>query len=621
MQINIMANQLTDKIIDGLFNIKRNTLYIILIFLLGFILRLVAAINLSVAADYMHFVTHAINFFSSGRMITYDQSAGLWFAFTSIIYKILGATQLTSRFAALLFGSLSIIILYFLTKEFFNEKISLISAFLLAISPFLIKNTLAEMDAMAMFFALSAFLLFIKAIKLRKKYLYILAGTFIGLAIYTKVYPLLFIPSLLLYFVYIKRKENNKVFTKKNIQYISLFLISAFIFVIPALTHNYLLYKDKGFLDLQFTRATGLGKSISEQYYGWDYQFKAKNDWKGLIFGNSIHQGGKGSPLLLQAIDFVRISDPVNFYLGMLGLILVLFLRKEYKLYVVFVLLSISFVLPLLASIILLGKHFIFLDILLIPFGATLIKDLGNKTSTLNKNSLFLVLIILLSSSLLMLGLNHGLEPFYSKSHIGQVIEFKESNIPKSSLIIMDSRIYRGRINWMSQGRPYLEGTEFLSIIGQQDKLLGKTALFDIYYFECIPGDCGWGTINNQPEFNKTMADLTDFFKKNGKLIKTIEEPEERPYYPILKGSKTKIINIYNAKISAKESILTLADQPKSWFLYSIGYRPSKDQFDYYEPNNIFDKLLDKIAHLIVLISLILTFLSPLYVISLIFKE
>jgi len=94
---------LLDKFIDSLFKTDNHYIYLILIFLLGFILRLIAAINLSVSADDMHFVTHAINFFSSGRLVTYDQSSGLWFALTSVIYNFFGFTQLTSRIAALVF--------------------------------------------------------------------------------------------------------------------------------------------------------------------------------------------------------------------------------------------------------------------------------------------------------------------------------------------------------------------------------------------------------------------------------------------------------------------------------------------------------------------------------------
>src|SRR3989338_4276799 len=279
MQLTTMEERIKkdflERAIDSLFSMNKNRIYL----LLGFVLRFIAAINLSVSADDMHHVAHAINFYSANRLITYDQSSGLWHAFTSVVYNIIGTTQLASRMAALIFGSLSILLIYLLTREFFNRKIALLASFLLAVAPFHIQNTMAEMDVMAIFFVLLAMLFFIKALKTNKTYLYFVSGIFLGLAVYTKVYPLLFIPSLILFFIYWNKKEKKEILTKKNLKLIIIFLIAIFIFTLPALTHNYLLYKYKGFMDLQFTRTLGLGKDISAQYYAWDHQFNAKNDW------------------------------------------------------------------------------------------------------------------------------------------------------------------------------------------------------------------------------------------------------------------------------------------------------------------------------------------------------
>jgi len=340
-----MGEDIISKVIDRVFAMRRSTIYLILIFILGFILRLIAAINIKVWADDMNTAVAAINFFSSGKLVLYNQSSGLWFIFTDIMYKIFGLTQLGSRFAALLFGSFSILIIYLLSREFFNDKVSLIAAFLLAISPFCIANTIAEIDVMAMFFVLLSMLLFIKALKTSSTINYALSGIFMGLAIYTKVYALLFIPSLLLYSLYFNKKSDKSSFSKENFKKISIFLLAIFIFAIPALAHNYLLYKDKGFLDLQFTRTLGLGKNISAQYYSWDHQFEAKNDWRGLFLGNSTNYGSP-TPTLWVALNFVRHGDPINFYLGILGLCLLIFSRKYPKDYLIFFILTIIFILP-----------------------------------------------------------------------------------------------------------------------------------------------------------------------------------------------------------------------------------------------------------------------------------
>lgn len=632
MQLTAMEEKpkkdILEKAIDLIFSLNKNKVYLISILLLGFILRLIAAINLSVSADDMHHVTHAINFYSAERLITYDQSSGLWHAFTSIMYNTLGTTQLASRIAALIFGSLSILLIYLLTKEFFNEKTAIFASFLLAIAPFHIQNTMAEMDVMTIFFVLLAMLFFIKALKNNKTYFYLVSGISLGLAIYTKVYPLLFIPSLLLFFIYWNKKEKKEILTKSNLKFILVFLIAIFIFTLPALTHNYLLFKNKGFMDLQFTRTFGLGKDISAQYYSWDHQFSAKNDWLGLIFGESTNSANK-MPTLISAIDFIRITDPINFYLGFIGLLIVFLYKRDNRDYVIFFLLSILFVLPFLASIILLPKHYIFFEVLFIPLGALTLRELNSKLSKFSRKSAALITTIILIIALIILGLpaiNHLYGPnmysFYGKSYMAQIIEFKEKNVPQNSLIIADSRMYRGNLNWAFQGRPYLEGIDFINLLNKKDELPGKEILIDTFLFECIKDDCGWGTIKDQPDLNNTMESLIDLFKTNGKLVKTISMPVEgKTYYPIIGGEREDLINIYQSKVTIKDSIIPLASQPKEWFLYTISYQPIEKQFDYYETNNIIDKSLDKLAHLVVTIALILSFFSIFFAFYLSFKN
>ena len=600
-----------DKTIDCIFSMKKTTLALISIFILGFILRLIAAINLGVTADDMHFVIHAINFLSAGRLETYDQSSGLWFAFTSVMYGLFGMSQLTSRLAALIFGSLSIFAIYLLTKEFFDGKIALISAFLLAIAPFHIKNTMAEMDAMAMFFVLISMYLFVRATKKDKISAFILSGIFMGLAIYTKVYPLLFIPSLLLYFIYFNRKNKTKILTKRNVKKIILFGAIIFLFTVPALTHNYLLYKDKGFMDFQFTRSLHFGEDKAAEFYSWDAMWGRSNSWSGLFIGDTDH-GPKGRPLLIHAASFILNGDPVNFILSLIGILLIFFYKKQYKPYLMFFFLSILFIFPFLASIILLSKHFMFLELLLIPMAAITLDEIKIKMKS--KNAMKTLILIMLISSLVLLGMSRtGVKDFYSESHVSQVISFKNSKISQNSLIVGDSRIYRGRLNWMSQGRQSLEGVNFIQALNAQDQMPGNANPTGVYFFECVRDDCGWGTIKDQPEFNASMESLTNFFKQNGRLVKKIKEPlKKNSYYPFF-GKKENVINIYKATIPLKSQTLALANQPKSWFLYTNGYQPPESQFDYFPQDN----LLYLFAHLIVYLALILAILSPIYIIYL----
>ena len=611
-----------EKLVDRIFSLKKIHVYLLLIFVLGFVLRFIAAINLGVKADDMHFVTHAINFLSADKLVTYDQSSGLWFAFTDLMYGFFGFTQLASRFAPLIFGSFSIFLIFLITKDFFNEKAGMIAAFLLAIAPFHIKNTIAGMDVMAMFFVLGGMYLFLKADKNKKFSLFAISGVFMGLAIYTKVYPLLFIPSLLLYFAYSQKKDNKEIFSKDNLKLILVFLAVIFIFTIPAITHNSLLYKEKGFMDLQFTRTLGLGEDVAAQYYSWDPIWGRSNSWSGLIFGDTDHISS-GKPLLLASIDFIRISDPINFYLGVLGLLFIIFNKKESKKYPIFFLLSILFILPFLGSIILLGKHFIFLEILLIPSGAFLIVKAEKKIFKQKKPLfLFALLALMLLLSLILLGNpSSGRTSFYAKSDVSQIIEFKDDLIDPNSLIISDSRIYRGTTHWISQGRPYLEGSEFISFLQQQQNIPGELIPVKVFYIECVLDDCGWGNVKDQPEFNASMEQLTEIFKQNGVLEKEILEPSKKEtHYPLIEKDKINSVNIYSSTLSLNQAVFSLGTQPKNWFLYSIGYEPRENQFDYFSAKGLLDSLLHSLAQWIVIFSLILSFVSLAYVVYLVLE-
>lgn len=619
-----------EAFIDKLFSLSKEKIYLFGILLLGILLRLIAAINQSPSADSMHFVTEAINFLSAKRMTTFGQSSGLWHALTSIFYNIFGITHFATTFAAFIFGSASIIVIYLLVNEFFSKKIALLSAFLLAIAPFHIKNTSAEMDVMAMFFVLCAMFFFVKATKNEKPLFYLISGVFLGLAIYTKVYPLLFIPSLLFYQFYVNYKKSRRFYFPAQNKLLFLFLLGIFVFAIPVLTHNYLLYKEKGFVDFIFTKTFGWGKEISEKFYSWDPGWKAPLDLKGFFFGNAspIHVGEDKSPIFFIILERLFFVSPLIIFFGLLGFFAVLFVKKYrsfYNSFLFFFLFSIMFIFPYLGSSIVLLKHFLFLEILFIPFCALTLNFFINKLLSLNlvkshKNTYLILGAILLILTLIFLGTSpSGTFPhYYGKGYTTTMIEMKDSVIPKDALIIADSRIYRGQIYWIFYGRPFFEASEFLSLYANQNNLSGKTINVETYYIECVIDDCGWGTIKNQPDFNQTMENIADAFINVSQLVASVYEPDrtKETYYPFIKdGSKAEILRIYKTTLPIKEPILERAYYPRNWFMYYVGYPNPSKEFDSYSPSGFFDTTLDKLAHLIVLLAVFLALISPIFVI------
>ncbi len=616
-------DKLVDNTLDVFFGENKLRLYLILIFIVGFVLRLIAALNLSVSADDMHFSVHAINFLKSDKLVTYDQSSGLWYSVSDVFYSLFGISQLTSRLAALIFGSLSIIVLYLLIKELFDERAGLIGALLLAVSPFHIKYTISEMDVMAVFFVFFGMYLFIKGLKDEKKNLYLFSGISLGLAIFTKVYALLFIPVFVSYYFYFIHKKQKKFIDNSSLKKLFLFLVVTFIFCVPSLTHNYLLYKDKGFMDLIYTNALGYGREKAAQYYSWDTGWGHGADWKGFFFGKSIHLGGDPLPSSIYALKIIWNGDPVIFLLGIFG-IFYCFIKKRRE-YLVILALTLIFVFAYLAARILLAKHYIFLLFLFIPPAGFMLSQLffmiKNKVVSFRLRYLLIIIIII---NLIILGFKTpvNLTPFYTSSEISQLMKFKEDKIPHSGLIVADSRIYRGQIHWALQGRDYMESA-YLPTVLEKSKETGKSMSIETYYIECVNEDCGWGTIKDQPEFNSTMEKITEFFATQGKLQTEIYSATFEPYYfPFIFKKASPHFRIYKITLPIDPSVLGFLSNQRTWFLYPIGYDESiQPIFDKYSVNGLFDSLINKIAHLILSISLILAFLSILFMFYIFIQE
>ena len=96
-----------DKILDVFFNKAKLT--VLGFFVLGFILRLVAARNMGVSPDNANQALTPVGIFHSGKLVIWAQSTALWYYIEGVFYNLFGPTTIVSRFATLLFGSFLII--------------------------------------------------------------------------------------------------------------------------------------------------------------------------------------------------------------------------------------------------------------------------------------------------------------------------------------------------------------------------------------------------------------------------------------------------------------------------------------------------------------------------------
>jgi hypothetical protein len=599
-----------DKMVNLLYDKTR--LSVLVFFFLGLILRLFAARNMGVSADDVNHAIFPIGIFNSGKLVFWGGSTNLWYYIQGTFYKIFGLSMIASRFAAALLGSLLIILMFvFVKKVFKSEKAALIASFLVAISPMLIKSALPEMDIAAAFFMLfSAYFLFSFFESKSNKHL-ILSALLIGVGVMIKLYVLFFAFSFLV-LILIKGFKTEKN-TKKIIKQILLFGVIVFILIIPSLTHNYLLYKDKGFMDLIFTNTFKFGAEKAEQHYGWGAGWMPYTDYKGFFFGNQRNFEPTPLPGALVVLGFLLKGAPLLFILGVLGLVLVFKRNREYFWF---------FIITFVPAFIYLGaqipmdKHFIWGLILLAPCAGVFGKELINK---LKKVRLRYFLLILLIFNLFYLGMPNGYggnAHFYGKSSYGKLTDYK-NQIPENTLVVVDSRIYRGNIHWAFAGTSYIEAAHFFNIANELNSK-GNTQNLDVYYIECVKDDCGWGTIAGQPEFNASMEQITEWFSNRSYATIDFKGPNRHTSCTPFSCKKEIEYRIHKSTLALNPAILDAVKLTHKWFLYPIGYdRSISEIFDDYEVHGPIDGLINKLSWMILYLELIFVFFAMIYILYL----
>jgi 4-amino-4-deoxy-L-arabinose transferase-like glycosyltransferase len=572
-----ILDNLLNKTLDIFFSKNKTKLYLLFIFLAGFFLRVINVLNSWTNVDASGHALMAFNFIESGKLATWNQSVGLWHFLTDLSYKLFGIGDFGARFVALIFGSLSIILIFLFTKEMFNEKVGLISALLLAFSPFHITETIPEMDVAVMFFILFGMLLFIKAIKQEKKALFLMAGIIFGTGILIKIYAVLFAPALIIYYYYYSRK--NSIPFKKISKNTFLFLLPIFFFCLVPLSYNYLLYKDKGFMDYIFTNTLNLGKEKSDKYYSWVVPYR--HNYLAFFIGGTI-DGKKEIPFSILYINAVLKSDAIIIVFGLLGILFAL-RRKEKDYIIIFLAMFFTAYVYMGSIVYLMTKHYMFLLIFFTPLSALAIHEIINQFKKIDVR--ILVLIIILFQLFWIYSMTGG--DYYEKHPANKLIDYKKENIPDNSLVVYDARIFRGMGTFFFMDKHYLESSYLSQLANSQGQFPGQPQPTDTYFIECAKDDCGWGTIKDQPEFNKSVEGTVDFFKANSDVQENIYD-----------SSGEKEFIIYRTNLMMKPQTLEIADSTHLFWANPVGYDESiAPVFDNYKTYTSLDKLIDKIAH------------------------
>ncbi len=126
---------------------------------------------------------------------------------------LFGLSEFSTRFVPAVYGALTIVLFFFLTKKLFNSRVALISSFFLAISPWHIHLSRISLEGLApfIFFLTLSFYLFLVGQKNSR--ILILSFLFWGITLYTYFPSRLFTPLLLSssILIYPKPRRNQKL--------------------------------------------------------------------------------------------------------------------------------------------------------------------------------------------------------------------------------------------------------------------------------------------------------------------------------------------------------------------------------------------------------------------------
>jgi len=614
--------------VDSLFAQKnRHLVYLSFIFFLGLILRIIGALRLGALPDDLQFALHAINFISSGQLETFNQSSSLWFFLTDFFYSLFGISLFVSRLSAVLFGSFSILVFYLLVSYLFRSKnLGLLSAFFLAICPFAFKSVLSEMDSFLLFFLLfSLYFLFRGAFEQKNSFLYF-SYFLLGVAILAKVYAILFLFPHALFLLFYWYRSQKESFSLKKVSFFFLFAaLIIFVFLIPTLVHNLLLYSEKGFLDLQFTRVIGLGKDVSSSFYSYDAQFNLKFSFARLFLGEDGNP-----PALWSALKIFFFFNPLLFFFGVLGLFFLSRFKEGKHFLSYFILCFIPF--AYLSAIILLSKHFIFFTTLFIIPASYAFYHLFKKFSS---RKLFFFLSFFLLFSLVYASTPYSSNQYYY--HSSPLYRFDSLSLPDDAFFVVDSRIYPAQSEWLLYGHPFLSDSFFSSLLEQYFSNLNSGNILpdgsvlveinglkiflssqvssqEIYYLACLRHDCGWGTIKEDSPVEGSVAATSEFFRGDPSSTLVASFPLYSSNHSIFAlpflDSYIDYLGVYKTNLILPDGFTRYMYLPHYFLLYPVGYH-EEEWFDKIHPGG-FLSLLYFISRLILYVSLIFVFASVL---------
>ena len=152
----------------------------------------------------------------------------------SLSYQILGVSNFSSRLVSAIFGSLSLVLIFYLGKKLYNGYVGLFSAFVLGtFTTFYVFARRAMTDVPLVFFVIASLYFLVLSEKAQKSNRYLaLSGLFFGLALMTKQVGALLIPLIVIAYLTVTSRSIRFMFTKRFVLFWGVGLLIIFPYII-----------------------------------------------------------------------------------------------------------------------------------------------------------------------------------------------------------------------------------------------------------------------------------------------------------------------------------------------------------------------------------------------------
>jgi tetratricopeptide (TPR) repeat protein len=306
--IFIMFKVTTDK--------DRDKIWAVVIFVLAFTFRLVYLLQVksnphffSPTMDPLYHDIWAQNI-ANGNWIGTKAffRAPFYPYFLAVVYKIFGHNYILPRLIQHLVGSISCVLVYFLTKKLFGRKVAVISGILAAsYGMFMYFEDELLLDSFLVFFDLLLILFLLQAKENPKLSRWFICGIILGFSAITRPNILFFIPFVWLWIFLVFKKERP---FKKIFAYSASFLLGSVLIISPITLRNLLAGEDLVLIASQGGINFYIGNNknsdgMSAIFYKEDWQYRDFQQMAEKEAGRSLKPSEISNFYYRKGIDFL----------------------------------------------------------------------------------------------------------------------------------------------------------------------------------------------------------------------------------------------------------------------------------------------------------------------------